>query len=423
MNGLYQIPGIFLVVLCHALVIYNISEHKYSKTKFIFYGCIYGACFVALGSYGYAVSGVVGIFSYMGVVILTFLFSCIISRDCFSKKCFLFITYFCLFSAVDNILKLIIGLILPNLSAPAAYYAAVVLRSAALLLILALYEKYAAVTFHSLTEINGGRWWNLALTALLFYLAQAALSVANAKAVMPPALLILLFIAVSFIMCAVYGVVFSNIGYMKKDAEAALVRQNAEYLSARLSALQSAEEIHRRLRHDMRHHLETIAEYVKAGDTAGVLKYIGQYSVEISEAAVKEYSLNRTVNSILSVYTGKATESGISFEVKCNTRAELAVSDVDLIALLGNLLENALHGCQKSGKEQPEIRIHIRMQKSRLIIVCDNDCSGDLKLTDGLPSGKGIGISSILTVCRKYDGDLDYNIENGVCSACAVLNL
>ena len=129
------------------------------------------------------------------------------------------------------------------------------------------------------------------------------------------------------------------------------------------------------------------------------------------------------MNSILSVYTGKATESGISFEVKCNTRAELAVSDVDLIALLGNLLENALHGCQKSGKEQPEIRIHIRMQKSRLIIVCDNDCSGDLKLTDGLPSGKGIGISSILTVCRKYDGDLDYNIENGVCSACAVLNL
>ena len=173
----------------------------------------------------------------------------------------------------------------------------------------------------------------------------------------------------------------------------------------------------------MRHHLETIAEYAKSGDTAGLLTYIREYSIEVSETAVRQYSVNRTVNSILSAYAGKAGESSIAFSVKCNTQAELTVRDIDLIALLGNLLENALHGCQKSGKEQPYMEIHIRQQNSRLIIVCDNTCPDDLKLSGGLPSGKGIGISSILTVCRKYDGSLDYNIENGICSACAVLNL
>ncbi len=46
-----------------------------------------------------------------------------------------------------------------------------------------------------------------------------------------------MFAAISFIMCAVYGIVFSNIDYMKKDAEAAFFSQNTEFFSAWLSAL------------------------------------------------------------------------------------------------------------------------------------------------------------------------------------------
>ena len=107
----------------------------------------------------------------------------------------------------------------------------------------------------------------------------------------------------------------------------------------------------------------------------------------------------------------------------CNAPKELKIREIDLIAILGNLLENALHGCQESGKEKQCIEIHIRVQSNRLIIVCNNTCSDKLKLCGSLPVGKNIGISSILSVCQKYDGNLDYKIENNVCSACAVLNL
>ncbi len=423
MSGAYRIPGLFLTALCHVIVICHMSEHKYPKKKFMLYSCIYTICFAAMMGYGYMAGGITTLFSYMGIVICTFLFSCVVSRDCFSKKCFLFITYFCLFSVMDNILKLMIKLLLPQFSAPAEYYAAIVLRSVVLLLVLALYKKYVVEILRSLVDISSGRWWNLALIALLFYLLQAALSILNALNAMPKAHLLLIFTTVSFIMCAVYGVVFSNISYMKKDAEAALVRQNVAYLSAQLSVLQSAEETYRRLRHDMRHHLEMIAEYVKVGDSSAVLAYIGEYNIEVSETAVKRYSVNGTLNSILSVYAGKAEKSGITFSAGCNTPAELTVRDIDLIALLGNLLENALHGCQKSGKEGLYIKIRIRVENGRLIIVCDNTCSEELKLSDGLPAGKSIGISSILAVCRKYDGNLDYRVENGICRVCAILRV
>lgn len=423
MSGLYQIPGLFLTALCHIIVIYHMSEHKYSKKIFILFGCLYVAYFVSLMGYGYAAGGIIAFFSYIGIVLCTFLFPCLVSWDCFFKKCFLFINYFCLFSVLDNILKLMVKLLLSQLSAPAGYYVVIVLRSVILLLVLALYKKYVVVILRSLTDINRRRWWNLALIALLFYLLQAALSVLNVLTVMPKVNLLLIFIGISCIMCAVYGVVFSNISYMKKDAEAALVRQNAEYLSTQLSALQNAEETYRRFRHDIRHHLETIAEYAREGETEAVLTYIREYSIGISEMAVRQYALNSTINNILSVYAGKAGENGIAFTARCNAPSELTVRDIDLIALLGNLLENALHGCQKSGKERPYIKIHIRVKNSSLIIICSNTCSDALKLSGNLPIGKGIGISSILAVCQKYEGNLDYKVENGSCSARILLNL
>ncbi len=420
----HRIPGLFLMALCHVVVIYHMLERRYSRGKFVLLSCLYVTSFVCMGAYTYMVSGITATFSYLGVAVCLFLFFCIVSKECLPKKSFLFLTYFGLFSIIDNSLKLMVTLLLPHLPALAGYYLVNVLRTAALLLILALYKRFAAPVMQSLADIKKGRWWNLALIALLFYLLQAAITILlYVENTISDTYLLFIFITISLVMCAVYAVVFSNISYMKKDAETELIRQNAVHFSSRLSVLQNAEEANRRLRHDMRHHIETIAEYAKSEDHSAILAYIGEYRSEISDAAVKEYSLNRTINSILTVYGGKAAENGIDFSVQCNTAKDLKMREIDIIALLGNLLENALHGCLESGKEKLSIEIHIRQQDSRLIILCNNTCPDHLILSDSLPAGKSIGISSILSVCRKYHGNLDYKIENETCSVCAVLNL
>lgn len=419
----YQIPGLFLTALCHVIVIYHMLERRHARGKFVLYSCLYIVSFVCMGGHAYVAGGVKAVLTYLGIAGCLFLFFCVVSQECFSKKCFLFLTYFGLFSIIDNSLRLMMVLFLPRLSAPVGYYVSNVIRTAALLLMLALYKKYAVPVIRSIPNIGTGRWWKLVLIALMFYLLQVALIILNAWSNMPKLSQFLILVAVSLVMCAVYGVVFSNISYMKKDAEAALVRQNAEYLSAQISALQNAEKMHRRFRHDMRHHLKTIVEYAKADDVPGILAYVKEYSVEVSEAAVKQYSANSTVNMILSAYAGKAGECGIRFSVRCNVPEKLTVRDIDLIALLGNLLENALHGCQKSGKENTYIKIQTHLKNKKFVIICDNICSDNLELADGLPAGKGIGISSILTACQKYDGNLNYRVEDGICSVCAVLNL
>ena len=422
MSDVYQLPGLILTVLCHIVVAWYVNEQKYSPKVFAVISFFYAIIFVPMMGYGFAAGGWTTFASYIGIVVLLVVYFCIISKDTFPKKCFLLMTYTCLFSVLDNMLKLMIGLLLPQISEITGYYAAIVLRNIVILLVLILYKKYAAGILNSLMG-SGKRWWNLMLIGLLFYMSQVVVTVLSAVNVMRDMYLLLTFAAISVIMCAVYGVIFSNINYMQKEAEAALIRQNTEYLSNRLSAMQNAVEANRRLRHDLRHHMEVIAEYAKIGDTSAILTYIGEYRIEISEATVKQYSLNRTVNSILSVYADKAEKGGLSFSVHCNVPEELKVRETDLIALLGNLLENALHGCRKSGREEAGIDIRIHWQNDMLIIVCNNSCLDGLKLSDGLPAEKSTGISSILFVCQKYDGSLDYRVEHGICSACAVLNL
>ena len=103
MSVFYQIPGIVVTALCHMIVIYYMAEHSYRRKKFIKYGMAFAVGFVGMCTLAYAMGGTAAILLYAGIVVWTFLFSCVVSEDCFSKKCFLFITYFCLFSVIDNI--------------------------------------------------------------------------------------------------------------------------------------------------------------------------------------------------------------------------------------------------------------------------------------------------------------------------------
>ena len=157
MSEWHQLPGFVITAVFHIIVIYHMAEHKYSKRKFVLYGCIYAVCFVSLAFYGAAAEGMVTVFSYAGIVLCTFLFCCLVSRDCFSKKCFLYITYFCLFSVLDNMMKFMIELFLPQIAVLTGHYAAIALRCAALMLILVLYKRHVVAAFRSLVEVSWRR--------------------------------------------------------------------------------------------------------------------------------------------------------------------------------------------------------------------------------------------------------------------------
>ena len=94
---------------------------------------------------------------------------------------------------------------------------------------------------------------------------------------------------------------------------------------------------------------------------------------------------------------------------------------MDFVAILSNLLENALNGRKECGS-QGEIRVDIRTVADKVVIVCSNPCKPGLVVENGMLQKRGIGIESIVLAVRKYGGDIRYELENGSLTVCIILN-
>lgn len=87
--------------------------------------------------------------------------------------------------------------------------------------------------------------------------------------------------------------------------------------------------------------------------------------------------------------------------------------------VVSNLMENAIQACGRLAQNQtPYLRFTCR-SVGRLLLEMENPCAAGTALDkNGYPvsgeEGHGIGSKSVIAFVNKYDGELLYNIENGV---------
>ena len=230
----------------------------------------------------------------------------------------------------------------------------------------------------------------------------------------------LLFAATVLIYFSVLWIIFGMIRYMIKESRMELIEENMKYLQLQLKAAKENELFAKTIRHDFRHHNQNIAAMLQKGETNEALHYIEQYNESLDAAKPKEFCSNVTVNAILSGFYTKAQNAGICVSVEADTQEETAVSDMDFVAILSNLLENAVNGCRECGA-RGEITVNIRTVSDKTVIVCSNPCKPGLVIENSMIKQKGIGMESMLTAAKKYNGDVSYRLENGILTLCVIL--
>ena len=196
------------------------------------------------------------------------------------------------------------------------------------------------------------------------------------------------------------------------------MRKNVEYLSSYVENARLMERESRRIRHDSRHHNETIRAMAQLGDTASIIKYLGE--LDESEVRYPQWCPNIMVSSILSSYKKKAEEKDIAFTASADTPLSTGIKDRDFVAILCNLLENALNGALESNSHGP-VNVVIRHNDNKFICVITNPCLSTLRLDNGLPLKRGTGIESVITSIRRYCGEIRYTLEDNICHCCVIL--
>lgn len=206
--------------------------------------------------------------------------------------------------------------------------------------------------------------------------------------------------------------------------EKELLEINEKLLRRQMELMRESEQKVARIHHDVRHHTLLMKEYAKKGRLDSLMDYLDQYMEDIEQEKQEKICLNHAVSSILSAYAAKARNENIKVSLDVRIPEELPVRDIDWIAILANVFENAIHGCMKSGLTEQEISLKIALKRGKISICCRNS-SGEVKFHNGRPvsASGGIGVSSILkTVCR-YDGETDFSLNDGIFTARILLNL
>lgn len=417
--------GLFLIFFWHILFMSKLGEPIYSRKKTI---AIWSVCMAVLLITGYILMYTVGmsrgapILSAAAMIVLLVVFFKTCS-DPVPKKIFILITYYNFFFIMLQSGFLISSMVYEPDSEP-YHILSIIVRNIIQLVSFVLYFRYIDPKLQTVNVQRNSEWWYLSVISALFTVIYVTQGMLINRIWLLPASYTPVLVAIFIQGIATFLVVFRTISYMSKTAEASLMEQNTKFLSEQIDRLMQSEENNRKLRHDMRHYVVNISELLKSGDVEGALRYLNDWDGELSEAAVKQYCDNRTINNILSVYERKTAATNAEYICKASAAAELPVKDVHLVAILANLLENALNGCKElEASGQPKIEIQIREKDSNLLIMCRNTCSDKLEISDELPKKRGIGISSIISACGHYNGKVDYTVKDGVCSVYAVLEI
>lgn len=210
------------------------------------------------------------------------------------------------------------------------------------------------------------------------------------------------------------------------QAEKELLEVNEQLLHQQMDLMRESEKEAARIRHDVRHHILLIREYVQNGEYDRLLEYLAQYGEDVEKKRVKDISRNQAVNSILLAYVKKAQGQNIQADMDVRLAEDLPVRDIDWIAILANMFENAIHGCISSGLPQQKIDIYIAQKANKVIIRCRNTSSGEVVFQRGLPQsdkGGGMGVFSMIKAASRYNGETDFSVQDGMFVTRILLNL
>ena len=175
--------------------------------------------------------------------------------------------------------------------------------------------------------------------------------------------------------------------------------------------------------HDLKHQIRAI-RYMSREEIDAYLEEIEE-SIEIYESIVK--SGNEVLDTILTEKSLYCRERGITVSCVADGRQMGFINTIDLYAILGNALDNAIEAVEKfNTREKRQIDVMIYREKQFLVINIVNPIKeklvyGEESVYDAdLPQTTkadrfhhGFGLMSIRYMVKKYDGYLSLIEEDG----------
>lgn len=208
---------------------------------------------------------------------------------------------------------------------------------------------------------------------------------------------------------------------IRREVEREISRYQQDLVQKHFEEVDNMYRQTRGWRHDLKNHLQTMTAYLELGQT----DKLGQYLYDLTEDYNNEVDIvlktgNAMLDAILSSKLSLLRKAEIRVDATASVPENLAVSDVDLSILIGNLLDNALEACLKVPPGERFVRLYIARAKDNLYIYIMNAADGSYRrgvrgyLSTKAAGEHGYGLQRIDRVIRKYRGYRERQDEGNV---------
>lgn len=279
--------------------------------------------------------------------------------------------------------------------------------------------KYAAGSFVNLYGKSVGSFLTFAIVPGFYYVFDY-MSTVYSDLLYSHNMLVVEF--TPFLLCMCYMFFFTV--YFRQYEEKLEIEQHNQMMQMQQSraenemkAIQRSEKTIALLRHDMRHFLGTVSEYIETGQLDKAKEYIRDI-IEVSDSTKqKKYCANDTVNMILSYYEETMESFSVQFTYDLQLPSRVKLSDVDLTSILSNGLENAIHAVSVLPEERRQIHMSLSEKGGKLLLSIKNPYGQTPKFVGDMPvskeSGHGYGTQSIRYTVEKLGGNCQFALADG----------
>ena len=184
----------------------------------------------------------------------------------------------------------------------------------------------------------------------------------------------------------------------------------------------------RRAKHDVRHHITLMQEYLESGELDALREYLSNYNDSLPDDSLVRFCENAAANAVLLYFAQQAKDNDIDYIVKADIPSDIFVSDTGLSVLFGNLIENALDACREETSDDRKIVICARQTGNALCITIDNTFTGTLRRTTDNEflstkhKGLGLGTQSVKSIAEQYGGICRFEVKDDMFCASVMCN-
>ena len=180
-------------------------------------------------------------------------------------------------------------------------------------------------------------------------------------------------------------------------------------------ALQREDRQVRTLRHDLRNHLTALRGLLEREDMGQAVRYLEQLAGSPVLQGSRRLCENEAANAVLAAKAEEMARRGLEGVFSVALPQALPVAEIDLCALLGNALDNAMDGAEQS--QDKRISVRCRVERGLFMLRVENAVDGtlepDLATTKSDRSAHGFGLAGMREIAERYGGSLEARVENG----------